>query len=58
MDKRFESLLQEMDKRFQAMDKRFEAIDKRLSFLQCFIGIGFTFISSLIEIATYLLAHG
>ncbi|MBX6422817.1 hypothetical protein [Thermosulfurimonas sp. F29] len=48
------------DKRFELMEeanrKRFEAIEKRLSFLQWFMGFGFTFIASLIGIATYLLA--
>ena len=29
MDKRFEDLTHQMDKRFEAMDKRFEAMDRR-----------------------------
>ena len=29
MDKRFEDLIHQMDKRFEAMEKRFEAMDKR-----------------------------
>ena len=29
MDKRFEDLIHQMDKRFEAMDKRFEAMEKR-----------------------------
>ncbi len=49
------------DKRFEAMERanqqRFEAIEKRLSFLQWFMGFGFTFIATLIGIATYLLAR-
>ncbi len=30
MDKRFEEMQQQMDKRFEAMDKRFEEITSRL----------------------------
>ena len=29
MDKRFDDLIHQMDKRFEAVDKRFEAVDKR-----------------------------
>ena len=61
MDKRFEALQREMDKRFEAIDKRFEAMekrfeamDKRFTLLQWSIGIGFTLVSSLIGIVTYL----
>ena len=42
MDKRFESLQREMNARFEAIDKRFEAMDKRFTFLQWFVGIGFS----------------
>tara|TARA_B100001013_G_scaffold142596_1_gene84236 strand:+ start:96 stop:581 length:486 start_codon:yes stop_codon:yes gene_type:complete len=34
MDKRFEELQHQMDKRFEAVDKRFEAMDKRFEELQ------------------------
>jgi len=57
MDKRFEAMERANQQRFEALDKRFEAIEKRLSFLQWFMGLGFTFIASLIGIATYLLAY-
>ncbi len=56
-DKRFEAMERANQQRFEAIDKRFEAIEKRLSFLQWFMGFGFTFIASLIGIATFLLAH-
>jgi chaperonin cofactor prefoldin len=61
MDKRFEALQREMDKRFEAMevrfeaiDKRFEAIEKRLNFMQWFIGIGFTIVSILIALFSFV----
>ncbi|MHA1149949.1 MAG: hypothetical protein ACTSR8_17060 [Promethearchaeota archaeon] len=34
MDKRFEAIQAQMDKRFEAMDKRFEAMDKRFEAIQ------------------------
>ena len=34
MDKRFESLIREMNARFEAVDKRFEAVDKRFGDLR------------------------
>ena len=46
VDKRFESLIREMDARFQA-------IEKRLSFMQWFMGIGFTIISILIALLKF-----
>ncbi|MFN3396702.1 MAG: hypothetical protein ACK4Z9_07935 [Thermodesulfovibrionales bacterium] len=49
-EKRFEALQREMNARFEAMDKRFEAIEKRFSFMQWFMGIGFTIISILIAL--------
>ncbi|GAI01446.1 unnamed protein product, partial [marine sediment metagenome] len=33
MDKRFETLQEQMSKRFEAVDKRFEAVDKRFEAL-------------------------
>jgi len=45
IDKRFEVTLKRfeaIDKRFEAIDIRFEAIEKRLTFLQWFLGIGFS----------------
>ena len=61
MEKRFEALQREMDKRFEAMevrfeaiDKRFEAIEKRLNFMQWFIGIGFTIVSILIALFSFV----
>ena len=46
IDKRFEA----MDKRFEASDKRFESLKRRLTFMQWFMGIGFTFIALLITL--------
>jgi chaperonin cofactor prefoldin len=46
MDKRFEA----MDKRFEAMDKRFEAMEKRLTFIQWFIGIGFSLLTLIVAL--------
>ena len=48
IEKRFESLQREMDRRFEAMEKR-------LTFLQWSIGVGFTLVSSLIGVATYIM---
>ena len=42
MNARFEALQKEMNARFEAIDRRFEAIEKRLTFLQWFLGIGFS----------------
>ena len=45
MEKRFEAMekrFEAMEKRFEAIDKRFEAMDKRFTFLQWFVGIGFS----------------
>ncbi len=64
MDKRFEAVdkrFEAVDKRFEAVDKRFEALqremnarfeamDKRFSFMQWFIGAGFTVVSILIAL--------
>ena len=46
VDKRFEAI----DKRFEAIDKRFESLERRLTFMQWFMGIGFTFIALLITL--------
>ena len=61
IEKRFEALQREMDKRFEAMevrfeaiDKRFEVIEKRLNFMQWFIGIGFTIVSILIALFSFV----
>jgi len=54
MDKRFEALQREMDKRFEAVDKRFEALEKRLNFMQWFMGIGFGLLGLLITVANFL----
>jgi len=57
VDKRFEALQREMNARFEAlireMDARFQAIEKRLSFMQWFMGIGFTIISILIALLKF-----
>jgi len=46
MDKRFEAV----EKRFEAMDKRFEAMEKRLTFIQWFIGIGFSLLTLIVAL--------
>jgi len=46
MDKRFEAV----EKRFEAMDKRFEAMEKRLTFIQWFIGIGFSLLTLIVTL--------
>jgi len=50
IDKRFEALQREMSARFEAQDKRFEAIDRRFSFLQWFIGLGFSVLAILLTL--------
>jgi DNA anti-recombination protein RmuC len=57
MNARFEALQKEMnarfeavDKRFEAMDKRFEAMEKRLTFIQWFIGIGFSLLTLIVAL--------
>ena len=53
MDKRFEAVekrFEAMDKRFEAMDKRFEAMEKRLTFIQWFIGIGFSLLTLIVAL--------
>ncbi|MGC8871707.1 MAG: hypothetical protein ACP5QC_02360 [Caldimicrobium sp.] len=57
MEKRFEALQREMDKRFEAMDmrfeamdKRFEAMEKRFNFMQKLIAGGFTLLTILITL--------
>ena len=61
MDKRFELLIHQMDKRFEQVDKRFEQMDKRfeqvekhLNRLFILIGAGFSFIALLITILKFL----
>jgi len=45
MDKRFEALQIQMDKRFEAVDKRFEAVDKRFGDMNKRFSMMFTFIN-------------
>ncbi len=65
MDKRFDELIHYVDKRFDQIDKRFEQIDKRFddlihyvdkrfATLQWTIGIGFTVITVLMTVYTFL----
>jgi hypothetical protein len=69
MDYRFEALLREMNARFEAIikemntrfetqkresDARFEALEKRFNFLQWTMMLGFTFLSILITILSFL----
>ena len=51
---RFEAMEKAHQQRFEAMEKRFEALEKRLSFLQWFMGIGFTFLALLITLLNFL----
>ena len=48
------SLIREMNARFEVIKKRFEALEKRLSFLQWFMGIGFTFLILPITLLNFL----
>jgi len=53
MDKRFEAMdkrFEAVEKRFEAMDKRFEAMEKRLTFIQWFIGIGFSLLTLIVAL--------
>ncbi|MEZ0343776.1 MAG: hypothetical protein ABWJ99_03080 [Caldimicrobium sp.] len=50
VDKRFEALQREMDKRFEAIEKRFEALEKRFDFMQKLIAGGFAFLTLLITL--------
>ena len=50
--KRIEALQREMNARFEAIDKRFEAMDKRFTFLQWFVGIGFSAVEGLTSLMT------
>lgn len=62
MDKRFESMQHNMDKRFDQVDKRFEQVDKRFDqidkrfiFMQWVIGVGFSTIVVLMSLYRYFL---
>ena len=50
MNARFEALQKEMNARFEAVDKRFEAMEKRLTFIQWFIGIGFSLLTLIVAL--------
>jgi len=50
MNTRFEALQKEMNARFEAVDKRFEAMEKRLTFIQWFIGIGFSLLTLIVAL--------
>ena len=54
MDERFEALLREIDARFRAVDERFESIEKRITFLEWFVGIGFTALVVLMSLYKFL----
>ena len=51
---RFEAIERANQQRFEAIEKRFEAMEKRFSFLQWFMGIGFTFLALLITLLNFL----
>jgi len=50
MDRRFEVI----NERFEAMDRRFEAIERRFTFMQWFMGVGFSFLAILIAIVRFI----
>ena len=54
MEKRFEAMEKANQQRFEAINKHLEAMEKRFTFLQWFIGIGFTFLAFLITILNFL----
>jgi len=58
MDYRFEALLREMNTRFESQkresDVRFEALEKRFNFLQWTMMLGFTILSILITVFSFL----
>ena len=54
IEKHFESIEKANQQRFEAIDKRFEAVEKRLSFLQWFMGAGFTFLAFLITLINFI----
>ena len=58
MDYRFEALLREMNARFETQkregDARFEALEKRFNFLQWTMMLGFTILSILITVFSFL----
>ena len=54
IEKRFETMEKANQQRFEAIDKRFEAVEKRLSFLQWFMGAGFTFLAFLITLINFI----
>jgi len=57
IEKRFEAIDKRIETLQREMDKRFEALQRRKTFLQWFMGVGFTLMSTLIGLATYLLAR-
>jgi len=58
MNARFEAITREMNTRFETQkresDARFEALEKRFNFLQWTMMLGFTFLSILITIFSFL----
>jgi hypothetical protein len=58
MNTRFEVITKEMNARFEVQkresDARFEALEKRLNFLQLTMMLGFTILSILITIFSFL----
>ncbi|WGK69043.1 hypothetical protein P0082_11255 [Candidatus Haliotispira prima] len=58
MDKRFESMQHNMDKRFEQVDKRFESMqrnmDRRFRTVQWFLGLGFTVLAVLMSLYNFI----
>ncbi len=58
MDKRFEELLNYVDRRFEAVDKPFEGMNKRFSFMQWVIILLFTVYAAIVTfVITYVLPN-
>ena len=53
-DARFEAIMSELRALREEMNARFEAIEKRFNFLQWFMMLGFTFLSVLIALFSFL----
>jgi hypothetical protein len=48
MDKRFEEMQHQMDKRFEAVDRRFEGLDRRFNGLVALVSLCATIVGGLV----------
>ena len=53
-NKRFEELREDMNARFEDMNRRFEDMNRRFTFMQWFMGAGFTILVVLITIFKFI----